>query len=427
MARNTSKPPNPIPPGYKWDPDYKQLVRSPTPDERNLSNIGTEKVSEVQVYPPSPFNYPRANWDEQYGNDHGPFVPTPEMQNDANDADEYMMPTTGYYNKNDQGGRTLTQGPFKKSVSLKKGEDYQREDVYHYPKNRTPGTKSDIDSRLKDRKIKAGELAEGDETNYPIANHWPESPKNPKKGPFNPNTKSPFTSLSSAIAGKLARPNRYTVLITMPPILSASMKNGSYMKYADDFVKQNISKPDNRLHLTCEAASLPGHSVQTKDIRTYGPIRKFAFDQSFSDISLTFMVGEDMLEKKIFEVWHQSIFDVSTHNMNYYKEYVAPIHIFQQNRKDKVTYAIELYEAYPMTISDLSLSYAENDSYHKLSVTFAYRKWQEVTSESGGFDTQVKTSQSLHGVSNIGNNDTSKTAPPGMHWDLHTGTLQPNS
>ena len=80
-----------------------------------------------------------------------------------------------------------------------------------------------------------------------------------------------------------------------------------------------------------------------------------------------------------------------------------------------------------MTISDLSLSYAENDSYHKLSVTFAYRKWQEVTSESGGFDTQVKTSQSLHGVSNIGNNDTSKTAPPGMHWDLHTGTLQPNS
>ena len=40
---------------------------------------------------------------------------------------------------------------------------------------------------------------------------------------------------------------------------------------------------------------------------------------------------------------------------------------------------------------------------------------------------KVQTSEGMFSVSNVGNNDTSKTAPPGFHWDRHTSTLQPNS
>ena len=56
---------------------------------------------------------------------------------------------------------------------------------------------------------------------------------------------------------------------------------------------------------------------------------------------------------------------------------------------------------------------------------------EQVTSESNLVSARVmldKQSPYLNSfIINIGNNDTSKTAPPGFHWDLHTGTLQPNS
>jgi hypothetical protein len=65
---------------------------------------------------------------------------------------------------------------------------------------------------------------------------------------------------------------------------------------------------------------------------------------------------------------------------------VSPsIEIQQLNELDQVTHKVIIKDAFPVDISTMQLSNESNDEYHKISVTFAYRKWTtaEVTQPSG--------------------------------------------
>ena len=156
-------------------------------------------------------------------------------------------------------------------------------------------------------------------------------------------------------------------------------KPGSYMNVLSSNTQAAIrSQAPERFVFTCESAVLPGRAVSLKEARTYGPIRRIPWDQTYTDVTLTFIVGGDMFEKLFFEAWVQSLYDPITNNWNYYKEYIAPIDIFQQNTKDESIYGIRLDEAYPSTIADLSVAHTDTDNFHKLSVTIAYRRWLEL-------------------------------------------------
>jgi len=47
--------------------------------------------------------------------------------------------------------------------------------------------------------------------------------------------------------------------------------------------------------------------------------------------------------------------------------------------KDRVTYAVRLYEVYPQTIGALTYDYSQNDSLVNLPVTLNFRRWINLT------------------------------------------------
>ena len=51
------------------------------------------------------------------------------------------------------------------------------------------------------------------------------------------------------------------------------------------------------------------------------------------------------------------------------------------DEKNNVIYSCTLLEAYPLTITGLTLNWANRDEAMKLSVTMAYRKWERVIGE----------------------------------------------
>jgi len=85
-----------------------------------------------------------------------------------------------------------------------------------------------------------------------------------------------------------------------------------------------------------------------------------------------------------FETWQKMIFDINSHNMNYYEEYTGSVDIMQlgsfeaENDRDRVTYMVRLYECYPQTIGSYDYSYGSVNDIVKLPITLNYRNWRNL-------------------------------------------------
>jgi hypothetical protein len=96
-------------------------------------------------------------------------------------------------------------------------------------------------------------------------------------------------------------------------------------------------------------------------------------------IPMTFYVDKNLEIKKYFETWLYSIVNPNSFNVRYQKEYVCPITIYQLDETDKHKYAVSLIDAFPRAISQMDLNAAAANQMHRLTVMFAYRKWEVIT------------------------------------------------
>jgi hypothetical protein len=131
------------------------------------------------------------------------------------------------------------------------------------------------------------------------------------------------------------------------------------------------------LNYRCENANLPGKTIATMDQKIYGPIEKFPYLTTYNDIDLTFIVDGDMQQKYFFEDWLYYINPTNNYNFKYKKSYAGEILIKQFQSDKKRSYAVTLSEAYPISINQMDLDWS-SESYHKLTVTFAYTDWNRV-------------------------------------------------
>jgi len=140
------------------------------------------------------------------------------------------------------------------------------------------------------------------------------------------------------------------------------------------------------LALQCETAELPGRTLQTQEVKIYGPSFKVPYQTQYNEITLTFLSTNDFWERKLFDRWIEAIHPSDTNNMRYAKgpqTYMTPIKIIQYDEFIKQIYAVELIDAYPIGVSAQQLSWSE-DSFHRVSVQFAYQRYKPVY--TGSYD-----------------------------------------
>lgn len=147
-----------------------------------------------------------------------------------------------------------------------------------------------------------------------------------------------------------ARQNRFTVLISNPA----------------------TSLNTELVQLYCEQASLPSVSFASQPVRTYGEQREVVYDRTFEAITLTFIVDRQFKVKEFFDDWSNLVIDPTTRLAGYYEDYAKDMKIIVQDTKDNNTYETELFEAYPKTISAITLDHNSKDI-AKLQVTFSYK------------------------------------------------------
>ncbi len=203
-------------------------------------------------------------------------------------------------------------------------------------------------------------------------------------------------NLKSQIAASngLMRPNLFLAQITNPLCVTANREVGS--------------------RLLCSSANLPGKMVTVQPHRRlgYGPEDRRITNAVMPDVTLTFFIGNDGQPLTYFNEWFEYLFytnaskgsearaagDQPVFTVGFRNNYVVPIEIitYDPNHNDILKYT--LHEAFPMQIGDVSLAWAENDSFASVAVNFTYRyytvdklKAPEVnTATSGGFLSSIR-------------------------------------
>lgn len=227
----------------------------------------------------------------------------------------------------------------------------------------------------------------------------------------------PNMFLSNVMAKEgLAKPSRFQVILPIP-------------KYVGDFISQNffeqlLNAPNTifteitefvntfkaqdpqsvsanpsitrYLSLQCETAELPGKSLITADEKIYGPTVKIPYQTQYNEMNMTFLCTNDFYERKLFDRWLESIMPSDTNNLRYQKDertrYLSNIKIIQYDDFIKQIYAVELIDAYPVSIAAQPLSWGE-DGFHRLNVQFTYSHYKPLY--TGTYDVVAAASELL--------------------------------
>lgn len=215
----------------------------------------------------------------------------------------------------------------------------------------------------------------------------------------------------------LAKNNRYEVILPIPAYINQFVSNSliesllnlpnNVISDITQLVRGNVDDPQSRsdnpslsryLALQCEAAELPGKTLQTADVKIYGPIFKVPYQTQYADTNLTFLCTNEFYERKLFERWMESIMPTDTNNLRYAKgtdsRYLTNIKIIQYDEFIRQIYIVELIDAFPIGISSQQLSWSE-EGFHRLTVQFSYQKYRVVY--QGNYDL-VQAATSLFGV-----------------------------
>ena len=180
----------------------------------------------------------------------------------------------------------------------------------------------------------------------------------------------------------IARSSRYEVLC-LPPSGARGTRHAPTNAMASQMAELTGSNVAREVSLKCEQITMPGRNIDTEpDNNIYGPVREIAQGWSYADITANFQLSSDLRERRFFETWNRLAFNPDTWNIGYYDDYTGRIQIFQLDEQNNRRYGVELIECFPKGIGDLTYDYSQVNTQQKVSITFSYRYWQNLTDEA---------------------------------------------
>jgi hypothetical protein len=160
----------------------------------------------------------------------------------------------------------------------------------------------------------------------------------------------------------VSKPSLYYVEIVPPPLM------------LPPYAISN-STDTNLISLWCAAAQTPQSTILTRDeYLEAGTRRKYAYDQDYANLTLTFYLDQKYEIKKFFDLWKQSIVP-QRRNFEYPDSYTAEkLNLYIINQEEKKTYSYEYSRIFPKSINPVDLSYGNSTSIATLTVDFVFEE-----------------------------------------------------
>ena len=131
------------------------------------------------------------------------------------------------------------------------------------------------------------------------------------------------------------------------------------------------------VNILCHSATMPQRSLLVHEYRQMNAPYKVPYSQSYDPVSFVFYGDAQLTARRFFDVWQQAVINVKNNTLNFYDEYKSDIIIKQLDREGNVTYAVKLYEAYPMSVTAVEYAYS-NNTIQNISVNITYKYWEQI-------------------------------------------------
>jgi hypothetical protein len=166
----------------------------------------------------------------------------------------------------------------------------------------------------------------------------------------------------------------------------STVKNGMQMSYNFDVQFTGPAASEARdLSLLCEEVTVPGMSLASNTVFTYGEPREVVYNRVFEPANFTFLVDINSTALTFFKSWMDKIINPNTRLVSYYNDYVGSVAIKHlnngrlisagNNSEKQETYEVTLVDAYPKAIQSYTLSNNTKDIL-RYSVTMQYKYWE---------------------------------------------------
>jgi hypothetical protein len=189
--------------------------------------------------------------------------------------------------------------------------------------------------------------------------------------------------------------NKFIVAFNSPPC----MQN---VYFGTNQGTNYASSTERLMQVRAESVKVPGVALLQSDINRYGvgPSQKMPFNARFTENAITFISDRNSQIYTYFYTWMNKIFDFSgsayesnigaSYATEYKDNYVTDLHVYVYDNAGNQIQDIVMYRAFPESINDVNLSWNDNNSLFKVTVSISYRDWAMV------------------GVSNATNNQTQR-------------------
>jgi hypothetical protein len=199
------------------------------------------------------------------------------------------------------------------------------------------------------------------------------------------NSRFDINSFKSEFAKNSALPN-HSYLVTFSPFAISDDTNSGLTSF--------LSDNSATITMRCDSAHLPGPRLITNDeVRRYGygPVETVPHGVQFTNISLSWIIDSNAAIVQFFNTWMNLIVNYksfggadmasgttygsvnySPYELGYKDSYVTKITIFAYDNYLNEVIEYSLYDAFPVTIHDVAMSWNDTDQLMKYTVDFAY-------------------------------------------------------
>ena len=160
----------------------------------------------------------------------------------------------------------------------------------------------------------------------------------------------------------------------------------------------NVTQQKELLTYRADEIRIPGASLDITQVHRYGigPNQKFPFNVNFTDITISFIDDSKASIWFFMDAWlryafgygnnksYPILYNSQTQPQNYqlqYKSaYVTPIQINVFNNEGSQILMINLIDAFPISLNDVTMSWSNNNNLYRTHVTFNFSDYNISTS-----------------------------------------------
>jgi len=165
-----------------------------------------------------------------------------------------------------------------------------------------------------------------------------------------------ISQFKSKLGAGGARPNQFLVTLTFPAAVGAAAS-------------------DDTLLVT--SAALPASNVNPTIVQYRGREVKFAGERTFDPWTITVLNDTTMKMRRYFEAWSNIMNNRGNNGGSLAPAtYMCDVQVAQLDRNDAIIRKYELYNAFPITVSEVALAYSANDVISEFNVTFQYSHFE---------------------------------------------------